>query len=165
MLYNRWRNRHTTLPMKSLTEEQARTHLERLRWPNGVICPECGKAEVTKTNGGRAGLYQCRACRYQLTVTVGTIFEGSHIPLSKWVYAVTLVCASKKGISALQLSRMLHVTYKTAWFMSHRIRHAMQPFFRISKAVLRSMKPMSAGKSATTRANTAPDVARQTRRL
>lgn len=115
--------------IRQLTEEQARSHLETLRWPKGVECHFCAKSNITKTNGGRVGLYQCRDCRKQFTVTVGTIFEGSHIPLAKWVYAVHLVCASKKGISALQLSRMLGITYKCAWHMSHRIRNGMKPFF------------------------------------
>ncbi len=113
-------------PMR-LTDHQARQWLEALRWPKGAICPRCKKQEVTDVGGGREGLYNCRRCRRQFTVTVGTIFEGSHIPLSKWVQAFHLICASKKGISALQLSRMLGITYKSAWHMAHRIRYVMKP--------------------------------------
>jgi transposase-like protein len=111
----------------SLTEHQARQWLERLRWPKGAICPRCKKQEVVAVSGARDGLYNCRRCRRQFTVTVGTIFEGSHIPLAKWVQAFHLVCSSKKGMSALQLSRMLGITYKSAWHMAHRIRYVMRP--------------------------------------
>ena|SRR3990167_4494876 len=111
----------------SLTEHQARQFIERLRWPKGAVCPRCKQQEVVSVEGGRNGLYNCRQCRRQFTVTVGTIFEGSHIPLSKWVQAFHLVCSSKKGMSALQLSRMLGITYKSAWHMAHRIRYVMRP--------------------------------------
>ncbi|TAL45150.1 MAG: IS1595 family transposase [Methylovulum sp.] len=117
------------------TEHQARQYLERLHWPNGAICPRCKKQEVIAVSGGREGLYNCRRCLRQFTVTVGTVFEGSHIPLAKWVRAFHLLCSSKKGMSALQLSRMLGITYKSAWHMAHRIRHAMQP--TRAKATLR----------------------------
>ncbi len=113
-------------PMR-LTDYQARQYLEKLRWPDGAVCPRCKKREVVAVSGGRNGLYNCRPCRRQFTVTVGTIFEGSHIPLSKWVQAFHLVSCSKKGISALQLSRMLGITYKSAWHMAHRIRYVMRP--------------------------------------
>lgn len=113
-------------PMR-FTDHQAREYLEKLRWPHGAVCPRCKKQEVTEVSGGRAGLYNCRRCRKQFTVTVGTIFEGSHLPLSKWVQAFHWVASSKKGISALQLSRMLGITYKSAWHMAHRIRYVMQP--------------------------------------
>ena len=113
-------------PMR-LTDRQARQFIEKLRWPKGAVCPRCKKQEVVSVGGGRDGLYNCRRCRRQFTVTVGTIFEGSHIPLAKWVQAFHLLCASKKGMSALQLSRMLGITYKSAWHMAHRIRYVMQP--------------------------------------
>lgn len=113
-------------PMR-LTDYQARQYLEKLRWPDGAVCPRCKKQEVVSVGGGRDGLYNCRPCRRQFTVTVGTIFEGSHIPLAKWVQAFHLICASKKGMSALQLSRMLGITYKSAWHMAHRIRYVMHP--------------------------------------
>src|SRR5215212_2062920 len=106
----------------------AREHLERLRWPNGAICPSCGGTERNVRITGksaRPGLWFCGDCRSQFTVTVGTVFERSKVPLHKWVLATHLVCSSKKGISSHQLHRTLGVTYKTAWFMSHRIREAM----------------------------------------
>lgn len=107
--------------------EEARKHLEALRWPEGTVCPHCGGVEkIYSINGGRAGLYKCGDCRKQFTVTVGTVFEKSKIPLNKWLMAVHLMCASKKGISAHQLHRMLGITYKSAWFMAHRIRQAMR---------------------------------------
>ena len=110
-------------------EALARTHLESLRWPDGPYCPHCGEFEnIAKLHGKshRPGLYKCRSCRKPFTVTVGTLFERSKIPLNKWVLATHLLCSSKKGISSHQLHRMLGVTYKTAWFMTHRIREAMR---------------------------------------
>lgn len=114
-------------------EDTARDLLESIRWPSGTACPHCGSVKVyrlepkaTSKRPGRKGLWKCGDCRKQFTVTVGTIFEGTHIPLNKWVMAIYLMCASKKGVSALQLQRMLKpLTYKSAWFMCHRIRHAM----------------------------------------
>lgn len=111
-------------------ETKAREHLEALRWPDGPFCPQCGDAEnVTRMEGEahRPGLIQCNSCRAQFSVTVGTLFERSHLPLHKWLLAFHLMAASKKGISAHQLHRMLDITYKTAWFMAHRIREAMKP--------------------------------------
>jgi transposase-like protein len=110
-------------------EAKARAHLEALRWPDGPTCPHCGAVEkITKLEGKshRPGLYQCNECREHFTVTVGTVMERSHIPLHKWVMAFHLMCASKKGMSAHQLHRMLGITYKSAWFMAHRIREAMR---------------------------------------
>src|ERR1051325_8719274 len=109
-------------------EEAARLHLESTRWPNGPVCPHCGGVERNSRLQGKAhrpGLWFCGDCRTQFSVTVGTVFEDSKVPLHKWVYAIHLLCASKKGFSSLQLSRVLGVTYKTAWFMTHRIRAAM----------------------------------------
>ena len=108
-------------------EDAARSYLEGIRWPEGPVCPHCGtvgKAYATK----RAGKYRCasKSCRKDFTVKVGTVFESSHIPLHKWLLAAFLLCASKKGMSSHQLMRMLGVTYKTAWFMTHRIREAMR---------------------------------------
>ncbi|MDP1730178.1 MAG: IS1595 family transposase [Devosia sp.] len=108
----------------------AREALESVRWPDGPVCPHCGNLDQEKIAKGqgtahRAGLYYCAACNGQFTVTVGTVMERSKISLSKWLFAMHLVGASKKGMSALQLSRMLGVTYKTAWFLCHRIREAM----------------------------------------
>jgi transposase-like protein len=110
-------------------EEQARQHMEAIRWPNGPFCPHCGSVDgITRLAGEshRPGLHQCNACRGHFTVTNGTVMERSHIPLHKWVLGFHLMAASKKGISAHQLHRMLEVTYKTAWFMCHRIREAMR---------------------------------------
>lgn len=111
-------------------DEAAREHLEALLWPHGPVCPRCGvvgEATLMKGKSHRPGLYNCRPCDKPFTVTVGTIFERSHIPLAKWVYAVHLMTASKKGISAAQLHRMLGFgSYRTAWFMAHRIREAMK---------------------------------------
>ncbi len=109
---------------------KARDHLESVNWPEGPFCPHCGEVEnVHRLQGKshRAGLIQCNSCLKNFTVTVGTVFERSKVPLNKWMLATYLLSASKKGISAHQLHRTLGVTYKTAWFMSHRIREAMTP--------------------------------------
>ena len=109
-------------------EDSARYYLESVRWPEGPFCPHCGEAEnVMKLEGKahRPGLMQCRSCRKQFSVTVGTLFERSKIPLHKWLMATYLLSSSKKGISTHQLHRMLGITYKSAWFMTHRIREAM----------------------------------------
>ena len=111
--------------------EKAREHLEAQRWPHGRNCPHCGNAQpdrITKMEGKahRPGLYNCMECREQFTVTVGTVFERSKIALNKWLLATFLMSSSKKGMSAHKLHRMLGVTYKTAWFMAHRIREAMK---------------------------------------
>jgi transposase-like protein len=111
-------------------EDKAREHLEAQRWPNGPFCPHCGETEnITRLQGKshRPGLFQCNSCLQAFTVMVGSIFERSHIPLRKWVIAFHLMAASKKGVSAHQLHRMLGITYKSAWFMAHRIREAMAP--------------------------------------
>lgn len=110
-------------------ENKARKHLESIRWPNGPVCPHCGSIEnITRLSGEshRPGLLQCNSCREHFTVTVGSVMERSHIPLAKWVLAFHLMAASKKGVSAHQLHRMLGITYKSAWFMAHRIREAMR---------------------------------------
>jgi transposase-like protein len=110
--------------------EAAAEYLESIRWPNGVVCPHCGEGEREpyrlKSKATKRRLWKCRACRKQFTVMVGTIFESSHIPLNKWLAAFYVLCSSKKGMSAHQLHRMLGVSYKTAWFMFHRIREAMR---------------------------------------
>ena len=111
-----------------LDAELAREHLEALRWANGRACPHCGvmgESNLTASKNHKPGLYYCNACAKTFTVTVGTLFERSHVPLNKWLMAFHLMAASKKGMSAKHLERMLGVTYKTAWFMSHRIREAM----------------------------------------
>jgi transposase-like protein len=125
-------------------EDKAREYLEKMRWPDGVVCPHCGllgeaykitpkvktfeeiKATGKRIRRPRKGLWKCAGCRKQFTVTVKSIFEDSHIPLHKWLLAIHLMCASKKGISAHQLMRMLDIKqYKSAWFMAHRIRYAL----------------------------------------
>lgn len=109
--------------------DAARAHLEETLWPMGPVCPHCKSQDATALHGAkhRKGLYQCNACRKQFSVTVGTVFERSKIPLHKWVLCSHLMAASKKGISAKQIERMVGVTYKSAWFMMHRIREAMSP--------------------------------------
>jgi transposase-like protein len=116
--------------LTKMTEDEARTYLESIHWPEGPVCPHCASKEVTKLQGKstRPGVHKCKnkECRKQFTVTVGTIFERSHIPLRDWVIAFHMMTASKKGISAHQLHRMLGCTYKTSWFMCHRIRESMR---------------------------------------
>lgn len=109
-------------------EEAAYAKLESFVWPNGPVCPHCGSTDRMRTMHGtahRPGLYKCYACRKQSRVTVGTVFESSHVKLHVWLQAAYLMCSSKKGISSNQLARTLGVTVKTAWFMSHRLREAM----------------------------------------
>lgn len=109
--------------------DKAREYLEALRWPTGPVCPHCGSVGAHYALQGkshRPGLWKCKDCREQFSVTVGTVFERSKISLNLWLLAVHLMCASKKGISSHQIHRMLGVTYKTAWFMTHRIREAMK---------------------------------------
>jgi transposase-like protein len=107
-------------------ETAARAHFEALRWANGRYCPHCGEAERTSPIKGKTPwLYYCNSCKKKFSATVGTVYERSHIPLHKWLAATHLMCASKKGVAAHQLHRMLGITYKSAWFMAHRIREAM----------------------------------------
>src|SRR5260370_364645 len=111
-------------------ENKAREWLEARVWPNGPTCPHCGvtSEHVTKLEGSkhRPGVYQCNECREQFTVTVKTVFERSHIPLSKWFAALFLLTASKKDVSPHQIHRSLKLSYKTAWFMMHRLREALR---------------------------------------
>ncbi len=113
-------------------EDKAREALEALRWPDGAICPHCGNSDqekIAKVEGEkqshRPGLYYCNECKGQFTVTVGTVFERSKVPLTKWWIAAHMLNSSKKGVSAHQVSRTIGVSYKTAWFMMHRLREAM----------------------------------------
>jgi transposase-like protein len=116
-------------------EDKARDYFEEIRWPNGVTCPHCGNADSARiysiaanpVKKIRAGLRECQDCHGQFTVRTGGVMESSHVPLTKWALAYRLLASSKKGMSAHQLHRMLGVTYKTAWFMAHRIREAMRP--------------------------------------
>jgi transposase-like protein len=111
-------------------EDAARVHFERIRWPEGRTCPHCGTVDnstLLKGKSTRPGLYKCRDCWKPFTATMGTIYERSHIPLHKWLLATHLMVSSKKGISAMQLHRNLGFgSYRTAWFMAHRIREAMR---------------------------------------
>lgn len=116
-------------------EEAARDLLEQMRWGGNPTCPHCGgldpykltpKAESAKGKHVRRGVYKCKACRKQFTVTVGTIFEDSRIPISKWLLGIHLISSSKKGMSAHQIHRMLGISYKAAWFLMHRLRYAMK---------------------------------------
>lgn len=107
-------------------EAKALAHLEASRWANGVSCPHCGSDRVRRMEGKtQAGMFLCNACRDKFTVRTGSVMERSHVPLHKWLLATHIMAASKKGMSALQMSRMIGVTYKTAWFLCHRIREAM----------------------------------------
>jgi transposase-like protein len=117
------------------TDEAARDYLESVRWPTGPVCPHCGNCDGAKIydlapnpeKKIRPGLRECKECGEQFTVTVGTIFEASHIPLRKWLVAWYMLCSSKKGISALQMQRVLEIgSYRSAWFMMHRIRYALR---------------------------------------
>ncbi|MGA2794845.1 MAG: IS1595 family transposase [Roseiarcus sp.] len=110
-------------------EDAARKHFEALHWPNGPICPHCGVInEATELKGAstRPGLYKCRACEEQFSVTIGSVMESSHLPLTKWAAAFHLMASSKKGVSAHQLMRQLGIgSYRSAWFLAHRVREAM----------------------------------------
>src|SRR5829696_2601288 len=113
-------------------EDAAREALEAVRWPDGPICPHCGNADgdqIAKVEGKkrshRPGLYYCNECKGQFTVTVGSVFERSKVPLTKWWMAAHMMNSGKNGVSAHEIHRALNVTYKTAWFMMHRLREAM----------------------------------------
>lgn len=110
-------------------EQAAYDYVEARVWPHGATCPKCGERERASKMGGkstRIGAYKCYKCRKPFTVKVGTIFESSHVKMNVWLQAIYLMVGSKKGISSNQLHRILGVTLKTAWFMSHRIREAMR---------------------------------------
>jgi transposase-like protein len=115
--------------LRALRPEAARRHYEASRWPNGPVCPRCGvvgNSVELKGKSTRPGVYNCRDCDKPFTATIGTIFERSHIPMHKWLLAIRLLSSSKKGMSAHQLWRMLGFgSYRTAWFMSHRIRESV----------------------------------------
>lgn len=105
------------------TDEKCRKALEALRWPDGPTCPKCESKSVSQVQ--KRGVFDCNSCRYQFSVTAGTIFHDTHLPLQKWFMAIYLIVESKKGISANQIKRMIGVSYKTAWYLCHRIRAAM----------------------------------------
>jgi transposase-like protein len=146
-------------------EDAARQLLESWRWPNGVACPHCGGSDpykLTPRKPGaktRPGLYKCRACRKQFTVTVGTVFEDSRIPLSKWLLGIHLMASSKKGISAHQLHRNLGISYKAAWFMAHRLRYAMTegPLAELLKGVIEADETYIGGRKSNRRGRPGPE--------
>jgi transposase-like protein len=105
------------------TDERCREMLVRLRWPNGVECPRCKMPSVELATAKQ--LFYCKSCDYQFSVTTGTVFNDSHLALQKWFLATLLLCEAKKGMSAMQIKRTLGVSYKTAWYLCHRIRFAM----------------------------------------
>jgi hypothetical protein len=114
------------------TEEACLAHLENYRWPNGVRCVQCGQPNISritrhsKNKNKRTKLYQCLNCKTQFSATSGTLFNDSHLPLKTWFAAIVLICNGKKGISAKQMQRDLGVSYRTAWYLNHRIRKAME---------------------------------------
>lgn len=131
----------TTITDRIGDEDSARKLFESIRWPDGPICPHCGeinnagqlKARPSSKKPVRKGVWKCYGCCEQFTVTVGTVFEDSHIPLHRWLLAGYLLCASKKGMSAHQIHRMTGISYKTVWFMMHRLRFAMTQHGMIEK--------------------------------
>jgi transposase-like protein len=147
------------MPTRFTNADAARKHLEALLWADGRPCPHCGvldSSTALKGQSTRPGVYWCNACQKPFSVTVGTVHEGSKIPLNTWLYANHLLCSSKKGISGHQLARMLGVTYKTAWFMGHRIRAAMatipgseSPLGGDGFVVEADSKPISARRTAS----------------
>ena len=123
--------------------ETARDYLERRRWPHGTVCPDCGSVEIYARKGTRREMYDCRACGKHFSVRTGSVFERSHVKLHIWLYAIYTVITSRKGISAMQLSKEIGVPYKTAWFLLHRIREACGP--SESEDSLRVKRVMYAG--------------------
>ena len=117
-----------TIMDKFNNDTACRAMLEKIRWPHGPACPRCGLLDIPELPVG--DIFQCASCCYQFTVTAGTIMHNTHVPLRKWFLAIYMMCESKKGISANQLHRSLSISYKTAWYMCHRIRQAMgnEPF-------------------------------------
>ena len=105
-------------------DQKCRNYLERLRWKDGVRCPKCGSQKVSSIL--KRDQFDCDSCRYQFSVTAGTIFHDTHLPLTKWFLATFILCQSRKGVSANQLKRMLGINYRTAWYLAHRIRHAVE---------------------------------------
>jgi transposase-like protein len=137
-------------------EDKARELIEKMRWPNGPVCPKCkatGAYKLTPKSDSktavRKGVYKCKACRKLFTVTVGTIFERSHIPLNQWLHAISLMCSSKKGMSAHQLHRTLGIKYQSAWFLAHRIRYAMaqEPLATLFSGIIEADETYIGGKA------------------
>jgi transposase-like protein len=137
-----------------LTEDEARTILQNIRWPDGPVCPHCDGQNATritaKSKTVRDGLLQCNGCRGQFTVTLGTVMQGSHITLRQWVQAFHSMCSHKKGVSALQLQRNLGLrSYKSAWHLAHRVRYAMRevPMRRLLRGTVEVDETYVGGKS------------------
>jgi transposase-like protein len=144
-----------------LTDERAAgDFIAKLRWPDGVTCPFCGGATVWETTGQNEARRQwkCQACREKFSVTSRSIFEGSHIPLGKWIYAIFIMCSAKKGVSANQLKRELKLSYRSAWFLCHRIRHAVtqEPLAGMLRGVVEADETYVGGKSHGVRGRGAP---------
>jgi transposase-like protein len=113
------------------TDDKCRAYLTDLRWPDGIVCPGCMSDKISYVKDRK--IYDCDSCRYQFSTLAGTIFHDTHLPLTKWFFAVYIMCESRKGVSANQLKRMLRVSYKTAWYLCHRIRHAMAETMPLEK--------------------------------
>ena len=146
-----------TLAQQYSDEDNARELLESILWPDGPVCPHCKnhkekaiyRLQPKASSKTRKGVCKCGACRKQFTVTVGSIFEDSHIPISKWLMAIFILCSSKKSISANQMSRMLKTTRRTAWFMLHRVRFGVShemPLYRLLKGVVEVDETFVGGK-------------------
>ena len=127
--------------------ESGRLYLEKRRWPNGVACPLCGEAK--RITARKNGYYRCGACMEDFTVRTSTIFERSHVPLHKWIYAMYLLVTSRKGISSLQLSKEIGITQKSAWFVLHRLREACQGDFSALRESWKLTKLTSGEKKKT----------------
>jgi transposase-like protein len=134
------------LVVKYSNEDACRAYLEGLRWPDGITCPHCGSKSISRVQ--KYNIYDCNSCRYQFSVTSGTIFHDTHLPLWKWFTAIYLMIESKKGISANQMKRTLGVgSYRTAWYLCHRIRAAMSNGHSALKGIIEADETFVGGKT------------------